>query len=440
MKHGKAAFILLAALLLASVLLAGCTQAPPKPAGEIKIGVIASLTGPVSNLGTGMWQSAILAADEINGAGGVYVKEFGRKVNITLIPGDDESTREGGQKAATKLITEDKVDVLVGGYSSAVTSAYQQTVAEYKIPFIVSGASSPIITHRTDVDTSTVFHHCPTTDAYGQYTTMFIDQVMRPAINAKFGFDESRPLRLALVYQDSPYGKGVQTAVNNTITAGNLKIELVSQQSFKMGESDFRTPLTAVKAAKPDAVYAAAFPNEMSQMVTQARRDVGLDTIFLAVETNDAPEYYKGIGQFGEYSIIESRFSPYTVPSGELAAAQKAFKDSYNARFGGYPDMMGASTHDSIHVAAQAVENAGTVNKTAVVAALGTLKMPQRLEAMKDGFISFTPDFREAQFDLWMEQLYYDPSLGETRPRIVWPDSLKVTDFVLPDWYQPGSS
>ena len=431
--------VILGIVLLGVILAAGCTQAATKPAGEIKIGVVASLTGPVSNLGKGMWQSAVIAAEEINGAGGVYVKELGGKVNITLIPGDDESTREGGQKAVTKLITEDKVDLLVGGYSSAVTSAHQQIVADYKVPYIVTGASSPIITHRTDVDTSTVFHHCPTTDSYGKYTTMFIDQVIRSAINKKFGFPDSRPLRLALIYQDSPYGKGVQTAVNNTITAGNLNIDLVSQQSFKMGESDFRTALTAVKAAKPDAVYAAAFPNEMSQLVPQARRDVGLNTIFLAVETCDAPEYYKGIGQFGEYSIIESRFSPYTVPQGALAAAQEEFKNEYNKKFGGYPDMMGASTHDGMHVAAQAVENAGTLNKTAVVGALASLKMPQRLEAMKDGTISFTPDFREAQFDLYMEQLFWNASVGETRPKIVWPDTLKVTDFVLPDWYQPGS-
>jgi len=66
----------------------------------------------------------------------------------------------GGQKAATKLITDDKVDILVGGYSSAVTSAYEQTVAEYSVPFVVTGASSPIITHRTDINTSYVFHHC----------------------------------------------------------------------------------------------------------------------------------------------------------------------------------------------------------------------------------------------------------------------------------------
>ena len=122
--------------------------------------------------------------------------------------GDDESTQQGGQKAATQLITGDKVDILVGGYSSAVTSSYQQTIAEYKVPFVVTGASSPIITHRPDIDTSYIFHHCPTTDTYGQYTTMFIDQVVRPAVNKKFSFPADRPFRLALLYQDTAFGQG----------------------------------------------------------------------------------------------------------------------------------------------------------------------------------------------------------------------------------------
>jgi branched-chain amino acid transport system substrate-binding protein len=39
-----------------------------------------------------------------------------------------------------------------------------------------------------------------------------------------------------------------------------------------------------------------------------------------------------------------------------------------------------------------------------------------------------------------MEQLVYNQTIGESRPKIVWPDNLKVTDFVLPDWYKPGSS
>ena len=438
----KYSVLFIAALLIAIAIIAGCTQQAPAQVQptEIKIGVIASLTGPASNVGTNMWQSAQIAAAEINAKGGVQLKGSATKVPIKLIVGDDESTQQGGQKAATKLITDDKVDILVGGYSSAVTSAYEQTIAEYKIPYIVTGASSPIITHRTDIDTSYIFHHCPTTDAYGEYTTLFIDQVIRPAVNKKLGASADRPFRLALLYQDTGFGKGIQTAVNNTITKNKLNIILVSQQSFKMGESDFRTPLTAIKAANPDALYLGAFPNEGAPAITQARRDIGLDTIFLSAENNDNPQFYKDLGQYGEGSIIESRFSPYTAPAGVLSDAQKNFKNSYYAKWGVYPDMMGASTYDGVYIAAEAIGNAGTTDKAAVRQALAGLKMPQVIEAMKDQTISFSPDFRESTFNLWMEQLAFNQTLGESRPNIVWPDILKVTDFVLPSWYKPGSA
>jgi branched-chain amino acid transport system substrate-binding protein len=438
--------LFIAVLLIMAALIAGCTQQASTQQqttsvsqGVIKVGVIASLTGPASNVGTSMWQSAQVAADKINVNGGVTLKD-GSKAQLKMIVGDDESTQQGGQTAATKLITDDKVDILVGGYSSAVTSAYEQTIAEYKVPYIVTGASSPIITHRTDIDTSYIFHNCPTTDTYGQYTTSFIDQVVRPAINKKFNFSADRPLRLAIIYQDTAFGKGVQSAVNNTITANKLNIQLVSQQSFKMGESDFRTPLTAVKAANPDAVYLAAFPNEGAPLITQARKDIGLNTIFLNVENNDNAQFYKDLGQYGEGAIIESRFSPYTAPAGSVAAAQSSFKDAYFAKFGTYPDMMGASTSDGVFIAAQAIGNAGTTDKTAVRNALASLKMPQVVEPMKDQVISFSPDYRESGFDLWMEQLAFNQTLGETRPSIVWPDNLKTTDFVLPSWYTAGSA
>ena len=443
----KCHVLIIAVLVIAAALIAGCTQSQPATqqpsgtasSGAIKVGVIASLTGPASNVGTNMWNSAQVAADKINAEGGVTLKD-GSKAQIKLIVGDDESTQQGGQKAATKLITDDKVDILVGGYSSAVTSAYEQTIAEYKVPYIVTGASSPIITHRTDIDTSYIFHHCPTTDNYGEYTTLFIDQVVRPAVNRKLGASQDRPFRLALLYQDTAFGKGIQTAVNNTITKNNLNIQLVSQQSFRMGESDFRTQLTAIKAANPDAVYNGAFPNEGAPIITQARRDIGLNTLFLNAENNDNAQFYKDLGQYGDGAIIESRFSPYTAPAGVVADAQSGFKQRYFARFGTYPDMMGASTYEGIFIAAKAIGNAGTTDKTAIRQALVDLKMPQVLEAMKDKTISFSPSFRESTFDLWMEQLSYNATISETRPTIVWPDNLKTTEFVLPSWYVAGSS
>jgi branched-chain amino acid transport system substrate-binding protein len=440
----KYSVLFIASILIVAVFIAGCTQQPAtqQPSttpGVIKVGVIASLTGPASNVGTNMWQSAQVAADKINSEGGVTLKD-GSKAQIKLIVADDESTQQGGQKAATKLITDDKVDILVGGYSSAVTSSYQQTIAEHRIPYIVTGASSPIITRRTDIDTSYVFHHCPTTDAYGQYTTLFIDQVVRPAVNKKLSAPADRPFRLALLYQDTAFGKGIQTAVNNTITKNNLNIQLVSQESFKMGDSDFRTQLTKIKAASPDAVYLGAFPNEGAPIITQARRDTNLNTIFLNAENNDNAQFYKDLGQYGEGAIIESRFSPYIAPVGAVADAQNEFKRSYFARFGTYPDMMGASTYDGVFIATQVIENAGTTDKAAVRQALIDLEMPQIIEAMKDQTCSFSSDFRESTFDLWMEQLAYNATIGETRPVIVWPDNLKTADFVLPSWYVAGSS
>ena len=430
-----AKFAVGAVLLIGVILIAGCTQ-QPQAEQTLKIGVVASMTGSASTTGKDIWQSAVLAVEEINADGGVYIKDLGRKVPIEAILGDDESTREGGQKAVTRLVTEDKVDLLVGGFSSAVVSSHQAIVNEHQVPYIVTGASSPIITQRTDMPTSTTFHYCPTTDDYGRQTTLFANEVIRPAINEKFGFSSGRPLRMALIYQDSPYGKGVQTAVINTIEQEHLPITIVANETFKMGETDYRTLLTSVKAAQPDVIYPATFINEQIPLVTQARRDVGINAIFLAVECNDDPDYYSGVGQYGDYSVIESRFSPYTIPPGALADNISRFKQDFEKRWGGFPGMMGASTYEGVYIAAQAVENAGTRDKAAVVTALHSLEMPEIIEEMEGGVIQFTPEFREAKFDLYMEQLRWNETARNLRPVIVWPDHLKEGDFILPDWFE----
>jgi branched-chain amino acid transport system substrate-binding protein len=356
---------------------------------------------------------------------------------IRLIQGDDESTREGGQKAVSRLITQDNVDLLVGGFSSAVVSAHQSVVAEHQVPYIISGASSSAVSRRTDIDTSTMFFHRPNTEDSAEVIMLFIDQVMRPAVNEKYGFSADRPLRLAIIYQDTSFGTGQRNAVHDHITNYDLNVEIVAEESFKMGESDFRTALTAVKAANPDAVYTVTFLNELVPLVQQGRRDVGLDTIFFAIECNDDPDFYKGVGTYGEYMMLQSRFSPYAAPM-ETETAHADFVRNFENRWGGFPGMMGVATYEAVYSGAQVVENAGTLDKTAVRDALNELEIPQMIEVMKDGTITFSDDFRESKFDLYMAQLIWDQNAGETRPVIVWPDSLKESDFVLPDWYKPG--
>ncbi|MFQ6051560.1 MAG: ABC transporter substrate-binding protein [Candidatus Hydrothermarchaeota archaeon] len=428
----------IAALVITSVILSGCV-APTEVPGKIKIGIVAPLTGKASTTGDDMWNCAQLAAEEINKAGGVFVKEKNAKLQIELIPGDTESTVDGGVKAVTKLITEDKVDILVGGFSSAITLADQKIAIEHNVPFVITGASAPQVTRRTDLDTSYMFHHCPTTDDYPEETLLFVNEVIKPAIDKKFGFPKDRKLRLAVLYQDSGYGRGVKAGIEKAIEKHNLPIEIVASEAFKMGETDFRAPLTVIKAAKPDVVYPAGFLNEQAPIVIQGRKDVGLDTIYLSVECNDDPDYYKAVGKWGEYSIQESRFSPYTTPAGTIKDSVTKFKSNYRAKYGKEPSMMGASTYEGVYIAAKAIEIAGSLDKTKIREALTTLEVPQMVEAMQGGKIKFSPDYRETKFQLYMEQLFWNETLGECRPKIVWPDNLKEADFVLPEWYKPGS-
>ncbi|MDT8357864.1 MAG: ABC transporter substrate-binding protein [Methanomicrobiaceae archaeon] len=426
---------LLCAVICITACTIGCTE--QTTTDEIRIGVVASMTGPASTTGKDIWQSAVLAADEINAEGGVYVAELGKKIPLTLVLGDDESTREGGQKAVSRLITQDGVHVLVGGFSSAVVSAHQSIVAEYQVPYLVSGASSSAVSRRTDIDTSYMFFHRPNAEDSAEVTVLFIDRVLRPAINEKFVFPEERPLRLAIIYQDTSYGKGQQTAVHDHIARYNLSIDVVAEETFKMGESDFRTTLTSVGAADPDAIYTVTFLNELIPLVQQGRRDVGLNTLFFGIEPNDDPDFYSGVGNYGDSTSLQSRFSPYTAPKGH-EAAHASFVQNFEELWGGSPGMMGVATYEAIYIAAQAIEDAGTLDKATVRDALRAVEMPQMVEAMKDGTISFSEEWHESKFELYMSQLVWDENAGEPRPLIVYPDVLSEGDFVLPEWYEPG--
>jgi len=426
-------------MLFLILLIAGCAQQAPAQPKEIKIGAMVSTTGQFSNLGRDMLQAAEFAAEEINAQGGVYVKEFNTKIPVKIIAGDEESTQEGGQKAVTKLILSDNVDILVGGYSSGLVPVQEPIVLEHKVTYIISGASNPIVTRRTDIDTSYFFHHCPTTEDYGKITTLFIDQFIRSEVNRKFNFSADRPMRLAVLYVDNAFGQGVVAAVNKTVSDPTLKTQVVTQQGYARTNTDFRTQLTAIKAAKPDVVYLASDPDSSVMIVSQARREIGLDVIFVLVENNEDPIYYTGVKEFGDHSIVESRYSPYLAPK-DVAAANEKYKAAYKSKYGTLPGMMATSTYEAVYIAAKAIENAGTLNKSAIRDAVENIKMPQLVESMVNGTISFSKDYHESKFNHFMVQLHWNETAGILKPTVIWPDEMKEGDFELPSWYTPGSA
>lgn len=140
-------------LALVLGLLAGCAATAPqenKPAQPsqqaaaqpVKVGAALSLSGSYERFGKNMKQSYELWAEEVNARGGL----LGRKIELQIY--DDQSEPETGAKLYEKLITEDKVDLLLGPYSAAVTLTVTAITEKYKFPVLAAGASGAQIWNR----------------------------------------------------------------------------------------------------------------------------------------------------------------------------------------------------------------------------------------------------------------------------------------------------
>jgi hypothetical protein len=109
--------------------------------------------------------------------------------------------------------------------------------------------------------------------------------------------------------------------------------------------------------------------------------------------------------------------------------------------------MLGADTYDAVYIAKNAVERAGTLNKTNVRDALETTDMPQSLLIMENQKITFSTgtNYHEILPKTFIEQLIWNPISNELKPSVIYPatmpgiSSFKQADFVLPDDYEPGS-
>ena len=127
----------LAALATAGLMLA--SQAPAR-ADDIDIGVNMPLTGDFAASGTYVANGARIAAEEINARGGV----LGRKLN--LVVEDSKSNPTEAAAVTEKLITKDKVPVILGAWGSTLTLAVLPKLMEYKVPMVVETAGAPKIT------------------------------------------------------------------------------------------------------------------------------------------------------------------------------------------------------------------------------------------------------------------------------------------------------
>ena len=175
-----------------------------------------------------MERAARMAVNEINNAGGIYVKEWNSKVNITFVLADTINDAPANAVTPVRYAVEtERVDMLIGGYGSAGTLANEIVAIENKVPYIITGASNPLVTRRgpqgnyggfgeqrctysiTDAEgMSYMFHYCTTTLDYSKTIVDFFAEEMKPLVASDRNFS------LAILYRDDAFGQALSKRLN----------------------------------------------------------------------------------------------------------------------------------------------------------------------------------------------------------------------------------
>ena len=450
------ALVIIVIIIVAAVAAFELTSKPaPSPeARNINIGLVAPISG--SPIGQDMERAAKLAVQEINDAGGVYVSSWNTKVNITIDLVDTVNDAPANAVTpVTRAVETDKVDMLIGGYGSAGTLANEIVAIENKVPYIISGASNQLVTRRgpqgnyggfgpngansvsDSAGMSYIFHYCTTTYHYSKTVVDFFANEMKPMVAANRNFS------LALLYRNDAFGTGVAAATKFWIQNESLPITLVADRSYDPATTNYQTDLTAVAAAHPDAVFIADNPDKTPLIIKQGWNDVGLKTVYIAVENNQDSAFYNLLGSVGDGQLLESKLDPFMTPSYSTIVGNyaKNFDKAYPHVM---PGMMGADTYDAFYIAKDAIQRAGTVDKAEVRKAIENTNLNQMLIQTKTGKIQFSTlvNYHEIDPVTFIEQLKWDATNSHLTSQIVWspPGStdLKQVDFTLPTGYKAG--
>ena len=250
------------------ILGAGCNNTNPASTTsteieeeEVKIGVVAPMSGDYANYGQNLMAAAQIAVDELNSDD----KNNGKK--YTLIAEDGECDPKSATNAGTKLISTDKVKAILGGFCSGETLAIAPLAEKAGVPIISPASSNPSITTAGDY----IFRFMPSDNFQGD-------------VAAKYMVEELGKKNIAVLHIQSDYGLGIKDVFEKKVPDYGGKI--VASETFQPNTKDLRAQITKIKSANPDAVYFVGMSAEVIPGLKQIK-DLGLDVPIVGSDSMD---------------------------------------------------------------------------------------------------------------------------------------------------------
>jgi branched-chain amino acid transport system substrate-binding protein len=311
---------------------------------EIVLGEFGSLTGTTATFGISTKNGIDMAIDEVNKGGGL----LGRKVRV--IVEDDQGKPEEAQTVVTKLITKDQVIAVLGEVASSRTMAAAPVAQQSGIPLISPSSTNPKVTETGDF----IFRVC------------FIDP-FQGLVMAKFAANTLKVKNVAVlrdIKNDYSVGLADVFVENFKKLGGNI----VANESYSEGDTDFSAQLTSIKSKNPQAVFLPGYYTEVGLVVRQAKK-LGLTIPFMGGDGWDSPK----LVEIGGEAVNGSYYSNHFSVADPDPAIQKFVMD-YRTRYGETPDALAGLGFDAAGVLLDAIKRANSTDGAKIRDAIAATK------------------------------------------------------------------
>lgn len=361
--RGKFLFCLLILAVAASMILIGSTpQVQAAKKKEIVFGGSLGLSGKFAEIGRLMKDAFELWIENTNKAGGIYVKEYGRKLPVRWIIYDDQSDPATGAKLYEKLITHDKVDFLTAPFSSGITFSGSTVAEKYKkIMISVCGSSNDIYNRGFDY----IFCHIGFATNHINSNVSLIDSL------------KPRPKGIAIITDKTLYCLTVAEATRDKLK--NLGFEIVLYEEFPSDIKDASSIINKMKALNPDIFIGFTRPPSCALFTKQTKI---LNFRPKMMFFNEGPEMGWYVPEFGKDAEgMSARFASYAAPDNpRLIEFTKAIKKKDPKWDREVPDhSYHCGPYDSLEMIRQGIEGTGTLDNTKVVKYLRTHELKNML-------------------------------------------------------------
>jgi branched-chain amino acid transport system substrate-binding protein len=330
----------IALVLVLAVLTAG--------AADLKIAILAPLSGAVPSFGQSTKEGALLAISEWNAKGGV----LGMK--IVPIVEDSQCSPDPAVNAANKVINQDGVHYIMGEVCSSASIPVSEIANAAKVIQISGTSTNSLLTVDSKGKTKDyIFRAC------------FIDP-FQGSVLASFAASRLKSKKAFIMYdQSNDYSRGLAEAFEAKFTSLGGKI--VGKETYTKTDTDFSAILAKVKDAKPDVVALTDYYNIVN-LVTKQAKEKGIQVPFMGGDGWDSSDLDLAAAEGGYYSNHYSPDDTRPVVQNFLKTYGAAYKD--DAGKAKVPDALAVLAYDATNLILAGIKAAGADDTTKVKAAL----------------------------------------------------------------------